>query len=117
MSETINVPMAAQRDIKTVTTEIRTLHRQAQCMVLGYAIEIGRRLKEAKAKPKRQENWTPWRSKAQIADERRALYDLGWTDGQIAARQGMSRETIKKWRQRNGYPANGWPMKKAEKAT
>ena len=49
MSETINVPMAAQRDIKTVTTEIRTLHRQAQCMVLGYAIEIGRRLKEAKA--------------------------------------------------------------------
>ena len=29
----------------------------------------------------------------------------------------MSRETIKKWRQRNGYPANGWPMKKAEKAT
>ena len=71
----------------------------------------------AEPKPKRQENWTPWRSKAQIADERRALYDLGWTDGQIAARQGMSRETIKKWRQRNGYPANGWPMKKAEKAT
>ena len=56
----------------------------------------------AEPKPKRQENWTPWRSKAQIADERRALYDLGWTDGQIAARLGMSRETIK-----NGGSATG----------
>lgn len=59
MSETINVPMAAQRDIKTVTTEIRTLHRQAQCMVLGYAIEIGRRLKEAKAMLDHGQ-WGPW---------------------------------------------------------
>lgn len=37
------------RDLGTVTTEIRTLHRQAQQMVLSYAIEIGRRLVEAKA--------------------------------------------------------------------
>ena len=47
MSEII-VPMKDQRDIRTVTTEIRTLQRQAQRMALGYAIEIGRRLKEAK---------------------------------------------------------------------
>ena len=48
MSETITVAMKDQRDISTVTTEIRTLHRQAQRMILGYAIEIGRRLREAK---------------------------------------------------------------------
>lgn len=38
-----------QRDLTAVTLEIRTLHRQAQQMVLSYAIEIGRRLTEAKA--------------------------------------------------------------------
>ena len=48
MSKEIMVPMKDQRDISTVTTEIRTLHRQAQRMILGYAIEIGRRLTEAK---------------------------------------------------------------------
>lgn len=48
MSNEITVPMKDQRDISTVTTEIRTLHRQAQRMILGYAIEIGRRLTEAK---------------------------------------------------------------------
>jgi len=48
MSNEIVVPMKDQRDISTVTTEIRTLHRQAQRMILGYAIEIGRRLTEAK---------------------------------------------------------------------
>ena len=48
MSETITVAMKDQRDISMVTTEIRTLHRQAQRMILGYAIEIGRRLCEAK---------------------------------------------------------------------
>lgn len=48
MSNRIVVPMKDQRDISTVTTEIRTLHRQAQRMILGYAIEIGRRLTEAK---------------------------------------------------------------------
>lgn len=48
MSNEVMVPMKDQRDIQTVTTEIRTLHRQAQRMILGYAIEIGRRLTEAK---------------------------------------------------------------------
>lgn len=36
------------RDIRTVTTEIRTITRNAQQMLLSYAIEIGRRLTEAK---------------------------------------------------------------------
>ena len=48
MSEIINVPMHRQRDLSTVTAEIRTLQGQAQRMVLEYAIEIGRRLTEAK---------------------------------------------------------------------
>lgn len=49
MSEIIDVPMTAQRDIQTVTVEINVLHRQAQEMALSYAIQIGQRLKEAKA--------------------------------------------------------------------
>lgn len=49
MSDIVNVPMTAQRDIQTVTAEIRQLRRQAQCMALGYVIEIGRKLVEAKA--------------------------------------------------------------------
>lgn len=49
MSEIINVPMHRQRDLSTVTAEIRTLQGQAQRMVLEYAIEIGRRLTEAKS--------------------------------------------------------------------
>lgn len=49
MSEIINVPMSRQRDLNTVTAEIRTLQGQAQRMVLEYAIEIGRRLTEAKS--------------------------------------------------------------------
>lgn len=44
----ITVPMAAQRDIKMVTTEIRTITRQAQGLLLSAAVEIGRRLQEAK---------------------------------------------------------------------
>lgn len=59
MSETISVPMTAQRDIQTVTTEIRTLHRQAQGMILNYAIEIGWRLKEAKSLLEHGE-WGEW---------------------------------------------------------
>lgn len=59
MSEIISVPMAAQRDIQTVTTEIRTLHRQAQGMATIYAIEIGRRLKEAKSLLRHGE-WGEW---------------------------------------------------------
>jgi len=39
---------AESRDIHVITLEIKTLHRQAQQVVLGYAIEIGRRLREAK---------------------------------------------------------------------
>lgn len=41
--------MTTERDLTIVTTEIKTLHQQAQQMVLSYAIEIGRRLVEAKA--------------------------------------------------------------------
>lgn len=48
MSEIIDVPMSKQRDIATVTTEIRTITNQAQRLILEYAIEIGRRLTEAK---------------------------------------------------------------------
>lgn len=48
MSEIINVPMAQQRDIQTITTEIKTLTRAAQRMALEYGVEIGRRLHEAK---------------------------------------------------------------------
>ena len=37
-----------ERTVDTVTLEINTLHRQAQQMMLGYVIEIGRRLVEVK---------------------------------------------------------------------
>lgn len=40
---------AIPRTVETVTLEIQTLQRQAQQMLLGYAIEIGRRLVEVKA--------------------------------------------------------------------
>lgn len=59
MSEIINVPMAQQRDIKTVTAEIRTLTIQGQRLALEYAIEIGRRLKEAKSMLAHGQ-WGPW---------------------------------------------------------
>ena len=38
-----------ERTVEQVTVEIQALHRQAQQMALGYAIEIGRRLVEVKA--------------------------------------------------------------------
>lgn len=41
--------MVQKREIAVITMEIRTLHKQAQQLILGYAIEIGRRLAEAKA--------------------------------------------------------------------
>ena len=44
----------AQSQVRTagaVALEIRTLQRQAQGIILSYAIEIGRRLEEAKAMP------------------------------------------------------------------
>lgn len=59
MSEIIDVPMTAQRDIQTVTVEINVLHRQAQEMALSYAIQIGQRLKEAKAMLNHGE-WGRW---------------------------------------------------------
>lgn len=40
---------APPRTVETVTLEIRTLQRQAQQIMLGYAVEIGRRLEEVKA--------------------------------------------------------------------
>ncbi len=48
-----------QRDIDTVTGEIRSLVHQAQTMALVYAIEIGRRLYEAKSLLKHGE-WGTW---------------------------------------------------------
>ncbi len=49
MSNLIDVPLKDVRDIKTITAEIRTLTKQAQKMILNYAIEVGRRLCEAKS--------------------------------------------------------------------
>ena len=40
---------APPRTVETVTLEIRTLQRQAQQIMLSYAVEIGRRLEEVKA--------------------------------------------------------------------
>lgn len=45
----VDVPMAQQRDLRTVTAEIRTLTQQARKMAVSYIVEIGRRLKEAKS--------------------------------------------------------------------
>lgn len=46
--QTVNAA-APQREISVVTAEVRELKRQAQTMALTYAIEIGRRLMEAKS--------------------------------------------------------------------
>ena len=43
-----NRPSALARDIGIITKEIKTLYSQAQAIVTSYAIEIGRRLIEAK---------------------------------------------------------------------
>ena len=40
--------LVSVRDIPVITGEIKTLCRQAQTMMLLYAVEIGRRLEEAK---------------------------------------------------------------------
>lgn len=48
-----------ERTIGMVTVEIQTLQRQAQQIVLGYAIEIGRRLTEAKGMLPHGE-WGKW---------------------------------------------------------
>jgi myosin heavy subunit len=55
----VDVPMREQRDIRTVTAEIRTLQAQTRRLVLEYAIEIGRRLYEAKEMLPHGE-WGPW---------------------------------------------------------
>ena len=47
------------RTVETVTLEIRTLQHQAQGIILNYAIEIGRRLEEAKAMLPHGE-WGAW---------------------------------------------------------
>lgn len=49
----------APREIGVITAEIRTLHRQAQKMILEYAVEIGRRLVEAKSLLSHGE-WGDW---------------------------------------------------------
>ena len=57
MSDVINVPMAAQRDIRTITAEIKVYVAQGMMA----AIEIGRRLAEAKAMLPHGE-WGAWLS-------------------------------------------------------
>lgn len=56
MENTVNAEL---RSIEIVTTEIKTLCRQAQNMALMYAIEIGNRLHEAKAMLPHGE-WGDW---------------------------------------------------------
>ena len=57
MNQIINVQ--EERTIGMVTMEIKTLQRQAEQVVLGYAIEIGRRLTEAKQMLPHGA-WGPW---------------------------------------------------------
>jgi len=61
MSEELQVAGASApaRTTDTVALEIRTLQRQAQGIILSYAIEIGRRLEEAKAMLPHGE-WGAW---------------------------------------------------------
>lgn len=47
------------RNIRVITGEIRLLREQTQRIVLGYAVEIGRRLVEAKSMLSHGE-WLPW---------------------------------------------------------
>ena len=49
MSELSTTSSQPARTVEAVTLEIQTLQRQAQQLLLGYAIEIGRRLVEVKA--------------------------------------------------------------------
>lgn len=57
--EMTRAPHEAPREIGVITAEIRTLHRQAQKMILEYAVEIGRRLVEAKSLLSHGE-WGDW---------------------------------------------------------
>ena len=49
MNDWISLPESGERDIRTITTEIKTLTKQAQKLILNYAIEVGRRLCEVKS--------------------------------------------------------------------
>ena len=51
--------MTVKKDPTVLAVEIRTLQQQAQVVVLSYAIEIGRRLNEAKAVLDHGQ-WGPW---------------------------------------------------------
>ena len=51
--------MTVKKDPAVLAVEIRTLQQQAQVVVLSYAIEIGRRLNEAKAVLEHGQ-WGPW---------------------------------------------------------
>lgn len=61
--QTVDLEMSApERTAEAVALEIRTLQRQAQGIILSYAIEIGRRLEEAKAMLPHGE-WGAWLKK------------------------------------------------------
>lgn len=49
MSELVKAATVPERTIEMVTLEIQTLNRQAGIIMLSYAVEIGRRLTEAKS--------------------------------------------------------------------
>lgn len=59
--ENIQIQQMPHREIGIVTAEIKELKRQAQTMAIAYVIEIGRRLKEAKAVLPHGE-WSAWLS-------------------------------------------------------
>lgn len=59
MSENAIITVPEERTLSMISMEIRTLHAQAQQIVLGYAIEIGRRLTEAKSMVSHGE-WGRW---------------------------------------------------------
>src|SRR5690606_14779715 len=46
----------------------------------------------------------------------RALYDEGLLDDEVAARVGVSRHAVGRWRRRNGLPANGGNAARARAA-
>ncbi len=55
----IGEKMVENRTLQVITTEIKTIHAQAQQMILNYSIEIGRRLTEAKSLLEHGE-WGTW---------------------------------------------------------
>ena len=57
-----NAIPVAYRDINVVTAEIKVIKQEAQAMALNYAVEIGRRLTEAKGLLNHGE-WGSWLEK------------------------------------------------------